>query len=112
MARQNLKRKFRENHSVGDTTTFQEEQPKVCQVEIEVDYFTEYTSEEDSQEDIPPKGAAGSTLGGKKSSMSATGSNQGSTNDLQKLVKEKKKKDTLRIFEKKMTQKFKTLNTS
>lgn len=44
--------------------------------------------------------------------MSATGSNQGSTNDLQKLIKEKKKKDTLRIFEKKMTQKFKTLNTS
>jgi len=62
------------------------------------------TSEEDSQAEIPPQ----STLGNNKA---LSDSNRGSSVNLGNMIKEKKKKDHLMMFEKKMTQKFKSLNT-
>jgi hypothetical protein len=65
-------------------------------VEIEVETYYSVTSEEDSQAEIP----AQSTLGNQKA---LSDSNRGSSVDLRNMVKEKKKKDHLLLFEKKMT---------
>ena len=106
MARQNLKRRQRETLAITEQSTFYEEKPKLHQVEIEVEQFYSTSSEEDSQAEIPPP----ETFGGKKGSLSvASMSNTGSAVDLRQ---QKKKKDQLRLFEKKMTQKFKSLNNN
>lgn len=60
MARQNIKRRARENLSVTEqSTTYFEEKPKLHQVEIEVEIYYSETSEEDSQAEIPPQEAFG-----------------------------------------------------
>lgn len=103
MARNNIKRRARENSSAAELSTFMEEKAKTCQVEIEVEEYSEVTSEEDSQAEIP----AQSTLGNMKA---LSDSNRGSSVNLKDVMKEKKKKDHLLLFEKKMTQKFKVLD--
>ena len=73
-------------------------------MEIEVETYYSVTSEEDSQAEI----AAQSTLGNQKA---LSDSNRASSVDLRNMVKEKPKKDHLLLFEKKMTLKFKSLNS-
>ena len=74
-------------------------------VEIDYEIIVETTSEEDSQDEKQ----ALSSLGNMKADSE---SKHGSSVDLRAMIKEKKKKDQLKLFEKKMTQKFKSLNTS
>lgn len=89
---------------MAENTTLVEEEPKKFMVEIDQEKLTEYTSEEDSQDEKQPL----SSLGNMKADSE---SKHGSSVDLRMMIKEKKKRDQLKLFEKKMTQKFKSLNT-
>mmetsp|Transcript_20713 Transcript_20713/g.31744 ORF Transcript_20713/g.31744 Transcript_20713/m.31744 type:complete len:409 (-) Transcript_20713:54-1280(-) len=88
---------------IGDNSTsvLEDEKPKVVQVEIEVEEFYSCTSEEDNNQDLK-RG---------KSSASLSNSIQGSLPDLHALPSsqksdKKRKKDHLKLFEKKITQRF------
>ena len=106
MARQNIKRRMRESAALSEGTQsfYNEDKPKLCQVEIEIEKYYSTTSEEDSNPEIAPP----ETFGKKGSVSLASASNNGSVVALS----QKKKKDHLRLFEKKMTQKFKSLNAN
>jgi hypothetical protein len=114
-ARKKLKefRKYRakeygeEEYYDNYTTQIDEDNKQTYRVEIDVEIFNEYTSDEDSQAELESKG----TLKHGQSTMSIGSGSKGKGLGQSQAQRERKKKDHLALFEKKMTQKFKKLGT-
>mmetsp|Transcript_7183 Transcript_7183/g.12108 ORF Transcript_7183/g.12108 Transcript_7183/m.12108 type:complete len:1503 (-) Transcript_7183:75-4583(-) len=90
----------------NSTSLMEDEKPKLCEVEIEVEQQFSETSEEDSQ---PEPSAYTQFHKRNKTSVSLTGSAPGSIADLHqsKSMRDGRKKiDPLQLFERKITQRF------
>ena len=80
----------------------EEEKPKLCEVEIEVEEIISETSEEDAK----PDEALTSILRNTKSGSNRGSVENGSVAELHQSSRLKKKVDPLKIFEQKLRQKF------